>query len=34
MGNEEIVLKSGLKYIDLEVGEGPAAVSGKEVTVH
>jgi len=34
MPNEEIVLKSGLKYIDLEVGEGPAAVSGKEVTVH
>jgi FKBP-type peptidyl-prolyl cis-trans isomerase FkpA len=31
---EEIVLKSGLKYIDVEVGEGPAAVSGKEVTVH
>lgn len=31
---EEIVLKSGLKYIDVEVGAGPAAVSGKEVTVH
>ncbi len=31
---EEITLKSGLKYIDVEVGEGPAAVSGKEVTVH
>ena len=31
---EEITLKSGLKYIDIEVGEGPAAVSGKEVTVH
>lgn len=34
MAQEEIVLKSGLKYIDLEVGEGPAALSGKEVTVH
>jgi len=32
--SEEIVLKSGLKYIDVEVGEGPAAVSGKDVTVH
>ena len=32
--SEEITLKSGLKYIDIEVGEGPAAVSGKEVTVH
>ena len=31
---EEITLKSGLKYIDVEVGEGSAAVSGKEVTVH
>lgn len=31
---EEITLKSGLKYVDVEVGEGPAAVSGKEVTVH
>jgi len=34
MAQEEVVLKSGLKYIDIEVGEGPAAVSGKEVTVH
>lgn len=32
--SEEITLKSGLKYVDVEVGEGPAAVSGKEVTVH
>ena len=32
--SEEITLKSGLKYVDIEVGEGPAAVSGKEVTVH
>ena len=31
---EEITLKSGLKYVDVEVGEGSAAVSGKEVTVH
>ena len=31
---EEITLKSGLKYVDMEVGEGSAAVSGKEVTVH
>jgi FKBP-type peptidyl-prolyl cis-trans isomerase len=29
-----VVLKSGLKHIDMEVGGGPAAVSGKEVTVH
>ena len=34
MSNEEMVLDSGLKYIDVEVGEGPVAVSGKEVTVH
>ena len=34
MPQNEVTLKSGLKYIDLEVGEGPAAVSGKEVTVH
>ena len=34
MANDEVVLKSGLKYVDLIVGEGPAAVSGKEVTVH
>lgn len=34
MAQDEVVLKSGLKYIDMEVGEGPAAVSGKEVTVH
>ncbi len=32
--SEEITLKSGLKYVDVEVGEGSAAVSGKEVTVH
>ncbi len=32
--SEEITLKSGLKYTDIEVGEGPAAVSGREVTVH
>ena len=32
--SEEITLKSGLKYIDMEAGEGPAAVSGKKVTVH
>lgn len=31
---EEVTLKSGLKYTDLEAGEGPAAVSGKAVTVH
>jgi len=34
MSQEEITLKSGLKYIDVKTGEGPAAVSGKEVTVH
>ncbi|MDA8244306.1 MAG: FKBP-type peptidyl-prolyl cis-trans isomerase [Elusimicrobia bacterium] len=32
--SEEITLKSGLKYVDIEEGEGPAAVSGREVTVH
>lgn len=32
--SEEITLKSGLKYMDIEVGEGPAAVSGRQVTVH
>lgn len=32
--SEEITLKSGLKYTDIEEGEGPAAVSGREVTVH
>jgi FKBP-type peptidyl-prolyl cis-trans isomerase len=34
MAEEEIMLKSGLKYTDIELGEGPAAVSGKTVTVH
>ncbi|MDO8805043.1 MAG: FKBP-type peptidyl-prolyl cis-trans isomerase [Elusimicrobiota bacterium] len=34
MAQQEVVLKSGLKYVDVEVGEGPAAVSGKDVTVH
>ena len=34
MSKEEVILKSGLKYIDVEIGAGPAAVSGKEVTVH
>ena len=34
MSQDEIVLKSGLKYIDIEAGSGPAAVSGKAVTVH
>jgi len=34
MAQQEVTLKSGLKYIDVEVGEGPAAVSGKDVTVH
>jgi FKBP-type peptidyl-prolyl cis-trans isomerase FkpA len=32
--SEEITLKSGLIYLDIEEGSGPAAVSGKEVTVH
>lgn len=32
--SEEITLKSGLKYKDLDEGEGPAAVSGKTVKVH
>ena len=34
MSLEKIILESGLKYIDVEVGAGPVAVSGKEVTVH
>ena len=34
MANDEVVLKSGLKYVDVKLGEGPAAVSGKDVTVH
>ncbi|HBA61773.1 MAG TPA: peptidylprolyl isomerase [Elusimicrobia bacterium] len=34
MANNEVTLKSGLVYIDLEEGSGSAAVSGKEVTVH
>lgn len=34
MAENEVVLKSGLKYLDLAEGEGPAAVSGKNVTVH
>ncbi|MDT8286445.1 MAG: FKBP-type peptidyl-prolyl cis-trans isomerase [Elusimicrobiales bacterium] len=32
--SEEITLKSGLKYKDLEDGSGSAAVSGKTVKVH
>lgn len=34
MADNEVVLKSGLKYVDVEEGAGPAAVSGKNVTVH
>lgn len=34
MAEDEITLKSGLKYTDIELGEGPAALSGKTVTVH
>jgi len=34
MAENEVVLKSGLKYVDVEEGAGPAAVSGKNVTVH
>ena len=34
MAENEVVLKSGLKYIDLTQGTGPAAVSGKNVTVN
>lgn len=32
--SEEITLKSGLTYVDLEEGQGPVALSGKTVTVH
>ena len=31
---KEIVTPTGLKYVDLEVGEGPEATSGKAVEVH
>ncbi|MEI7528049.1 MAG: FKBP-type peptidyl-prolyl cis-trans isomerase [Elusimicrobiota bacterium] len=34
MAQDEVVLRSGLKYVDVVTGEGPAAVSGKDVTVH
>ena len=34
MPDNEVVLKSGLKYLDLKLGEGATAVSGKDVTVH
>ena len=34
MAQDEVVLRSGLKYVDVVEGEGPAAVSGKDVTVH
>lgn len=34
MAQEEITLKSGLKYVEVKVGTGATAVSGKEVTVH
>ncbi len=34
MSQKEVVLESGLKYVDVEIGAGPVAVSGKEVTVH
>ncbi|HOW88796.1 MAG TPA: FKBP-type peptidyl-prolyl cis-trans isomerase [Elusimicrobiales bacterium] len=34
MAEQEVALKSGLKYTDLETGSGPAAVGGKAVTVH
>jgi peptidylprolyl isomerase len=31
---KEIVTPTGLKYLDLKVGEGPEATSGKSVEVH
>ena len=34
MADNEVVLMSGLKYIDSKIGEGAVAVSGKDVTVH
>jgi FKBP-type peptidyl-prolyl cis-trans isomerase FkpA len=34
MAENEITTKSGLKYTELAVGTGAAAVSGKTVTVH
>lgn len=34
MSDEPITTKSGLQYLDVEVGQGAAAVAGREVTVH
>lgn len=34
MAENEITTGSGLKYTDVKVGDGTAAVSGKTVTVH
>ncbi len=34
MSHEEVVLRSGLKYMEVEEGSGPVAVNGKTVTVH
>ena len=34
MAQNEVVLESGLKYIDVTEGKGAAAVSGHDVTVH
>lgn len=31
---QEVTTPSGLKYIDLKIGEGPAPVIGQKVTVH
>jgi peptidylprolyl isomerase len=31
---KEVVIPTGLKYVDLEVGEGPEAASGNVVEVH
>jgi len=34
MAQAEVILKSGLKYVEVAEGKGAAAVSGKAVTVH
>lgn len=34
MAQNEVVLKSGLKYVDVTEGKGAAAASGHDVTVH
>ena len=34
MSDEPVITKSGLQYLDVEVGQGAVAAAGKTVTVH